>query len=83
MARLYRGLDLVDDHFVAGPPWRVALQRLLRSNATFSLTLLPLRPDTPIYFAAGQRPRAAAGGPVAELRGLRLVPEYAAQLPLP
>lgn len=80
VARLYRGLDLVDDHFDAGPPWEIALGRLAAKELT--LTVLPLRPDTPIYFAQGQRPRAADGGPVAELRGVRLVPEYAAELPL-
>lgn len=82
VARLYRGLDMVDDHYDAGPPWRVALGSSAKPGADLVLTVLPLRPDTPIYFADGQRPRAPDGGPVAELRGVRLVPEYAADLSL-
>jgi len=83
VAHLYSGLELLDDHYVAGPPWRLALGRhAQRLKAPLRLTLLPLRTDAPIYFAEGQRPAPGTGTQVAELRGLRLVPEYGLRLPL-
>ncbi|HET7863340.1 MAG TPA: hypothetical protein VFL86_02940, partial [Burkholderiaceae bacterium] len=83
VARLYSGLELLDDHYVAGPPWRLALgRRAPRLQAPLRLTLLPLRTDAPIYFAEGQRPTPSTGTQVAELRGLRLVPEYGLHRPL-
>lgn len=77
IARLYSGDALLDDDFFNGTPWMVGLKRFASELARGPLTLriLPLRQDAPVYIPVG-RPDFAGRRQVAELRGIRVVPEY-------
>ncbi len=56
-ARLYAGEQLIDDQFYYGPPWEIGLSRFqhLRGQP-FTLRILPLRKDAPIYLPKAQWP---------------------------
>lgn len=74
IARLHADGVLVDDHFFDGDTWWLGLDRFARPDGrwpAFSLSVLPLAEDLPVFLedAAWQQRRAQATG--AALRGLR------------
>ena len=78
VARLRSSDDvLLDDDFFIGRPWRIGLKRFAgQADAPFTLQVLPLRNDAPVYF---QPPRPVAfppNGQVATLQTVRAVPQY-------
>jgi hypothetical protein len=77
IARVYVGGHLVTDDFYHGAPLEIGLWR---TGPDIELQVLPLRGDAPIYLPPGSR--IAAGAEVAELKSVKVVPEYEATLRL-
>ena len=75
-ARLFAGVQLIDDSYYNGLTWEVGLKDLPREPGKLLLTILPLRSDAPIYLEDEYRPRLAPGAQVAEIRSVKVVPEY-------
>lgn len=78
VARLFDGAKMVDDQFWYGPDWRVGLRRL--GVGPFTLNVLPLRADAPVYIDDAYRPRPSDGAQVADVASVRLVPTYGLDL---
>jgi beta-galactosidase len=80
VARVYERGKLVTDDFFKGTPWEIAVRNLTVQGADpqLELRILPLRQDAPIYLPARARPVLPAGGEVARLRDVQVVPEYEA-----
>lgn len=80
IARIYAGGRLITDDFYHGAPWEVGLRDIPGADLKQGLDLqvLPLRADAPVYLAAGAKPSIPAGGQVARLTGVRLLPQYQA-----
>jgi beta-galactosidase len=78
IARLYVGGNLFTDNFYNGTPWEVGLLRISSHQLQQGLELrvLPLRKDTPIYLPQGAQPKFPASGQIANLLGVRVIPEY-------
>ena len=77
IGRLFDGLALLDDAYWDGRVWRIGLKRFAdRLGRPWTLTILPLRADAPIYLDDSARARLPPGDQVASLVSLRLVPEY-------
>ncbi len=84
VARLYAGDELLADNFYNRTTWRVGLKRFAEAirRGTLELRILPLRSDAPIFLQPGTSPdhsgpeRFPASGQIAELRSLRVYPEY-------
>ncbi|RDE07536.1 beta-galactosidase [Sphingomonas aracearum] len=76
IGRLFDGADMLDDAFWDGRVWRVGLKRFAdRLGRPWTLSVLPLRSDAPIYLDESARRQVPASGQIAELRSVRLVPE--------
>ncbi len=77
VARLYSGEDLMDDDFFKGTTWRVGLRRMASALARgpLELRVLPLRSDAPIFRQGGTL-RFPATEQLAEVSGIRVIPEY-------
>lgn len=85
VARLFDGLQLLDDSYWIGEPWRLGLRRLLQAAPgalarPLTLQLMPLREDSGIAFDGRVRPTFEQGQ-VARLLHLRLRPVYRLRLP--
>ncbi len=81
VARLFSGTELIDDAYYNGLVWEIGLKRYAGLlDKPFTLTLLPLRQDAPIYIEPEFRPKFAGAGQLAELGNIDIVPEYALQL---
>jgi hypothetical protein len=81
VVRLFSGTDLIDDAYYNGLDWEIGLKRYAALlEHPFTLTLLPLRQDAPIYLEPNAVPKIAIGSQVAELGSVELIPEYALQL---
>ena len=79
--RLFSGTELIDDAYYNGLDWEVGLKRYAgRLDQAFTLTLLPLRQDAPIYLEPDAVPKFPAASQLAELDSVQLIPEYALQL---
>lgn len=77
VARLFDGVEMLDDQFYYGTKWEVGLSRFNeRLTRPWTLTVLPLRSDTPIYIQDEVKPQIPAGGQIAEVRRVRIIPEY-------
>ena len=77
VGRLFAGADLLDDNYYNGQTWQVGLRRFASQlGQPWTLTVLPLRADAPIYIQPPYRPQQAAGGQLARLIGVDLVPAY-------
>ena len=77
VARLFEGNDMLDDTFWDGRKWNIGLKRFAaRLDKPWDLTILPLRGDSPVYFDAAVRPKLAPDEQIAQLRSLRIEPEY-------
>ena len=76
IGRLFDGADMLDDAFWDGRVWRIGLKRFAaRLGRPWTLTVLPLRADAPIYLDDSARKQVPASGQIAELRSVRWVPE--------
>jgi hypothetical protein len=77
IGRLFAGTALIDDSFYNGLDWNVGLKEL-RANlsAPLTLTVLPLRDDAKIYIDGKYRPHDSTGGQTAELKSVRVIPEF-------
>ena len=78
VARLYSGSTLLDDDFYNGNPWSIGLSRFVRreTDATFDLSVLPLRKDSRIYLEVPVPPHDELREQVCAIKSLRLIPEY-------
>ena len=77
IARVYAGGRLVTDDFYHGAPLEIGLWR---TGPDLELQVLPLRGDAPIYLPAGSR--IATDAQMAELKSVKVIPEYEATLRL-
>jgi hypothetical protein len=76
VARLFSGGWLMDDHFLSGATWEIGLKRFeRRQDSPLTLTVLPLRSDTPIYLDGGIA-SMVTGKQTAALVDIRVVPQY-------
>lgn len=80
VARIYAAGRLITDDFYHGAPWEIGLRGIPASDLKqgLELQILPLRQDAPIYLATGVKPLIPAGGQVAQLAEVRVLPEYRA-----
>jgi beta-galactosidase len=77
IARLFDGDTMLDDAFWDGRIWRIGLRRFAdRLGKPWTLTVLPLRADAPIYLDAKARQMLSGTSQVAEIRNVRVVPEH-------
>lgn len=77
VGRLFAGADMLDDNYYDGQVWQVGLRRFASQlGEPWTLTVLPLRSDAPIYIQPPYRPQQAEGGQLARLIDVRLVPAY-------
>lgn len=77
IARVFDGATMLDDAFWDGRIWRIGLKRFAeRSARPWTLTILPMRADAPVYLDEAVRATVPAAGQFAELRSVRIVPEY-------
>jgi hypothetical protein len=68
---------MLDDAYWDGRVWRIGLKRFAaRLGRPWTLTVMPLRADAPIYLDDMARAKLPAGAQVATLEVLRIVPEY-------
>ncbi|HUD92830.1 beta-galactosidase [Sphingobium sp.] len=76
IGRIFDGTDMLDDAYWDGRVWRIGLKRFAdRLGKPWTLTILPLRADAPIYLDDKARAKLPKGDQVARLLTLRLVPE--------
>ena len=80
IARIYAGGRLITDDFYHGAPWEIGLLNIPAADLKrgLELKILPLRQDAPIYLAAAAKPAIPAGGQVAQVTEVRVLPEYRA-----
>ncbi|MGH8254398.1 MAG: hypothetical protein ACRES2_10155 [Steroidobacteraceae bacterium] len=81
IVRLFSGTELIDDAYYNGLDWEIGLKRYSALlEQPFTLTLLPLRQNAPIYLEPDAVPKVSVGSQIAELGSVEVVPEYALQL---
>jgi hypothetical protein len=74
---------LLDDNFADGRPWLVGLTRFapqLQKDPTLQLSIYPLRPNPPVFFEPGHKPKPDA--PPATLQSVELLTQYTLKLKL-
>lgn len=78
VARLTSGNRLLTDNFYNGTPWCIGLKRffIARQEDHFTLSILPLRKDAPIYLEHSDWPEFPVGGQVDVLKSLEAIPQY-------
>jgi beta-galactosidase len=76
VGRLFRGAQLIDDNYYNGLMWEVGLRDVALEPGKLVLTVLPLRSDAPIYLEDEFRRQLVPGAQVAQIRGVKIVPEY-------
>ena len=78
VARLYSSDRLLTDNFYNGRPWDVGLRRFLAGGGEgkFTLSVLPLRKDAPVYFELSKQIQFPDDGQMIRLDQIRLTPEY-------
>ncbi|OAM90535.1 beta-galactosidase [Termitidicoccus mucosus] len=79
VARVRLGEKLVMDDFYNGQPLDLSLDRYrqeLASGTKLTVSILPLRKDSPVYMADGARPRFGKKGAVAELSRVEIVQRH-------
>ncbi len=72
VGRLFSHDELIDDQFWYGPDWTVGLKGRDLTQP-FTLTVLPLRADAPVYLDDAYRPKEDQ---VAAVQSVTVVPEY-------
>jgi hypothetical protein len=76
VARLFVGTTMIDDHFLDGSTWEIGLKHFaFEIKSPLTLTVLPLRSDSPIYLDGGV-PSMVSGEQTAEVLGVDVVPQY-------
>jgi beta-galactosidase len=81
VARLFAGTELIDDEYFNGLTWEIGLKRFAEKlNQPFTLTILPLRQDAPIYLEQNYRPAISAAAQAAQVLRARMAPEYRLRL---
>jgi hypothetical protein len=83
-ARLLDGGHLLTDNFFNGTEWRIGMKRFLDKGAphTFSLQVLPLSKDAPIFFDEGRAPAMGKDGQAGSLQSIEALPEFEIDLAL-
>ncbi len=83
-ARLVMGNRLLTDNFFNGTEWRIGLKRFLQGStaSTFTLKILPLNENAPIFFEPGMSPAFGKDGQAGSLQSIQALPEYEVDLPL-
>jgi beta-galactosidase len=77
IARLSDGTTMLDDAYWDGRVWRIGLKRFAnRIGHLWTLSVMPLRADAPIYLDDKARAMLPKTPQVAEVVSVRLVPEY-------
>ena len=79
-ARLQQGVELLDDHYWMGRPWRIGLKRYaarLSGGAPLTISLLPRRADTAVHFDPAVAAALDGAPQRAVLRGATLHAEHA------
>jgi len=77
IARLYVDGKLLTDNFYNGAPWLIGLDRVPNQEwDKLELKILPLHEHAPIYLPDKAWPAFPAGGPVARLKDVQVLPEY-------
>ncbi len=81
-ARLLSGGHLLTDNFFNGAEWQIGLKRFLSgsASATFSLQVLPLSQQAPIFFEPGKKPKFGGNGQAGALDSVEALPEYEVDL---
>lgn len=81
-ARLLSGGRLLTDNFFNGTEWRIGMKRFLSNPdpAAFSLQILPLSRQAPIFFEPGLQPSFGTDGQAGVLSSIELIPEYEADI---
>jgi hypothetical protein len=77
-ARLLNGDHLLTDNFYNGTEWRIGMKRFLDKWAarTFTLQVLPLSKEAPIFFDSGRAPAMGKDGQAGSLQSIQALPEY-------
>ena len=76
IGRLFDGTTMLDDAYWDGRVWRIGLKRFAdQLGRPWTLTILPLRADAPIYLDDMARAKLPPSDQVASLLALRIVPE--------
>jgi hypothetical protein len=80
VARIYAGGRMLTDDFYHGTPWDVGLRDIPAADLKqgLELQILPLRADAPIYLASDAKPSIPAGGQIARVTEVHVLPEYQA-----
>lgn len=77
IGRLSDGTTMLDDAYWDGRVWRIGLKRFAdRLGHPWTLSVMPLRADAPIYLDEKARALLPKTAQVAEVRSVRIVPEY-------
>lgn len=78
VARFYSARKLLTDNFYNGQPWTIGLRRFLdaQGGGAFTLSILPLRSDAPVYFELPDKSDLPTHGQVVDMKSIRLNPEY-------
>ena len=81
-ARLLNGDRLLTDNYFNGTEWQIGMKRFLPGSepATFSLQVLPLSQQAPIFFEPGMQPRFGTDGQAGALNSVEALPEYEVDL---
>lgn len=77
VGQLFAGAHMLDDNYYDGQVWQVGLRRFAaRLGRPWTLTVLPLRADAPIYIQSPYRPRQAERMQISRLIKVSLKPAY-------
>jgi hypothetical protein len=78
VARLYAGKRLLADDFYNGTAWEVGLKQFASEDppSQFTLRILPLRKNAPIYLPQDAWPSFPPEGEIAQVRKISAIPEY-------
>jgi hypothetical protein len=81
VGRLFSGTEMIDDHYYNGLTWEVGLKRFAGvPNKPFTLTVLPMRQDAPVYIEPEYQLNLAPGAQAADIVRARIEPEYRLRL---
>ncbi|WP_227246349.1 hypothetical protein [Paraburkholderia caribensis] len=68
---------MIDDHFYNGLSWEIGVRNvMIDPQQPLMLTVLPMRADAPVYLDARHDLRGSISDQVAEVFGVKWVPEY-------
>ncbi len=78
VARLCAGQRLLGDDFYKGTIWEIGLKRFAPQalGKNLELKVMPLRKDAQIYLPHNAWPQFPPSGEIADVSGIRVVPEY-------